>query len=72
MSPRYESHPVETPCSWWDQAPLVKVRLVGISLLNHRTHINEGGVDVVRVRNPLNRSQVNPGMIIWRKIKTLH
>lgn len=47
-------------------------QLVEISPSNDKTHINEGGVDVVGVRNSFDRSQVNPGMIIWKQIKTLH
>lgn len=46
--------------------------LAGISPPHPKTHIDEGGVDVVGVRDPFHRSQVNPGMIIWREIKTLH
>lgn len=45
---------------------------MGVTQGRTGTYINEGGVDVVRVRNPFNRSQVNPGMIIWRKMTILH
>lgn len=36
------------------------------------TYINEGGINVVRVRNPFDGSQVNPGMIIWGKMTSGH
>lgn len=60
-SPRQKSHPIKAthvagPCFGGKAA----------------TYINEGGINVVRVRNPFDGSQVNPGMIIWGKMTSGH